>query len=290
MSLYRSFRDRFGTAGVLLGVIALILALGGTALAAKGALTGKQKKEVEKIAKKYAGKPGAPGATGAPGPQGAPGPKGETGAKGDKGDKGDTGNAGTPGTPGAAGKSVTLASEPEGLNCGSGTGGGVKVEVEGNAASKKYVCNGSPWTAGGMLPPGQSETGTWAVNFTTNKTVSPAVVSSISFPIPVDSTGSEAFVFTEAEVEEEEFGASGCTGTWRLPESTKPGVLCVFTYNEFGSEHVTGNRITIKPISGFPEGFGPTGVAIGVGTVSVEGGEQTLLSFDGTWAVTAPEP
>ena len=100
MSLYQRFQDRFGTAGVVLGVIALILALSGTALAAKGALTSKQKKEVEKIAKKYAGKPGAPGATG---PQGAPGPKGDTGPKGGTGAEGEEGPEGPEGSPWTAG-------------------------------------------------------------------------------------------------------------------------------------------------------------------------------------------
>src|SRR6185295_17935744 len=46
MSLYHRFKDRFGTAGVVLGVIAMILAVGGSAIAASG-LNGKQKKEVK---------------------------------------------------------------------------------------------------------------------------------------------------------------------------------------------------------------------------------------------------
>jgi hypothetical protein len=100
MSLYQRFHDRFGTAGVILGIIALILALGGTALAASGKLTSKQKKEVEKIAKKYAGKPGAPGAPGAVGPQGPGGPKGDTGAQGPQGEEGPQGPQGEPWTAG----------------------------------------------------------------------------------------------------------------------------------------------------------------------------------------------
>jgi len=99
MSLYQRFHNRFGSAGVILGVIALILALGGTALAAKGALTSKQKKEVKKIAQKYAGKDGAPGAQGPAGPAGPAGPRGEVGPKGNTGEKGDTGEEGPEGSP-----------------------------------------------------------------------------------------------------------------------------------------------------------------------------------------------
>src|SRR3954447_11133856 len=91
--MYRRFHDRFGTAGLLIGVIALIAALGGTALAA-GGLTGKQKKEVTKIAKKFAGKAGA---TGPAGPAGPAGPKGATGEQGPQGERGSQGEAGEAG-------------------------------------------------------------------------------------------------------------------------------------------------------------------------------------------------
>src|SRR3954469_5627200 len=157
MSLYRRFNDRFGTAGVVLGVIALILALGGTALAAKGALTGKQKKEVEKIAKKYAGKPGAPGAQGPAGPQGPAGANGKDGAKGDKGDSGTNGTNGTEGTDG---KSIEVLAGA----AGCGTAGGSTVQVEGEPATAKEVCNGEEGPAGPTettLPPGKTETGVW---------------------------------------------------------------------------------------------------------------------------------
>ena len=52
--MYRRFHQRFGAAGLIVSILALILALTGAAFAASG-LTGKQKKEVTKIAKQYAG-------------------------------------------------------------------------------------------------------------------------------------------------------------------------------------------------------------------------------------------
>lgn len=89
--MYRRFHERFGTAGVVIAVIALIVALGGTALA-KGLFTKAQEKKIAAIAKKFAGKPGATGPQGPQGPQGSPG---ATGAKGDKGDTGLPGKDGT---------------------------------------------------------------------------------------------------------------------------------------------------------------------------------------------------
>lgn len=85
---FRAKREPFGKAGLTVAVVALVFAMIGGAYAA-GTLTGKQKKEVEKIAKKFAGKngsagqPGSPGKDGSPGAAGQPGPPGpSTGAAG----------------------------------------------------------------------------------------------------------------------------------------------------------------------------------------------------------------
>jgi hypothetical protein len=87
-----SMRERFGTAGLIVAIFALVVALSGGAYAASGGgLTGKQKKEVEKIAKKFAGKPGPAGANGTNGANGANGTNGAAGPQGPKGDPGLTG-------------------------------------------------------------------------------------------------------------------------------------------------------------------------------------------------------
>ncbi len=126
-------------------------------MAASGALSGKQKKEVEKIAKKFAGKAGPQG------PAGGAGAKGDPGLEGDQGPEGKQGKDGKAGKDGESGKSVVVGSELTGTaNC-SGQGGAT-VEKEGTPASKQFVCNGkegSPWTAGGTLPPGATEVGNW---------------------------------------------------------------------------------------------------------------------------------
>jgi len=99
--MYRRFHDRFGTAGVVIGVVALVMAMVTGAYAAGGGLTSKQKKEVKKIAKQFAGAPGARG------PEGPQGQKGEPGAKGDQGPKGDQGITGKEGPEGPAGPTET---------------------------------------------------------------------------------------------------------------------------------------------------------------------------------------
>jgi len=85
---------RFGTPGLVLGIIACIIALSGTAIAALPGLNGKQKKEVKKIAKQFA----------KPGPQGAQGPAGAQGAAGAAGKDGASGAPGSPGQPGEPGE------------------------------------------------------------------------------------------------------------------------------------------------------------------------------------------
>jgi hypothetical protein len=82
-----ALHKRLGTAGFVLAIAALVLAMTGAAFAAAG-LTAKQKKEVTRIAKKFAGKPGPKGETGATGATGKEGPQGRQGIQGEPGTKG----------------------------------------------------------------------------------------------------------------------------------------------------------------------------------------------------------
>jgi hypothetical protein len=95
----RALREPLGTAGLIVAIVALAAALAGGAYAASGALTGKQKKEVEKIARKVGGKAGlvrvegtpTPGAAGAAGREGTAGKEGVAGKEGARGEVGETG-------------------------------------------------------------------------------------------------------------------------------------------------------------------------------------------------------
>lgn len=157
----RAIREPFGTAGLVVACVALVLALTGAAFAAAG-LTGKQKKEVTKIAKKYAGKPGAPGAAGPAGPQGPAGAAGKDGANGTNGTDGADGKEGKEGKEGEEGEEGEEGKEgPEG----------------------KQGPEGSAWTAGGTLPAGAQLTGIWSAHADAAEVVDVP----ISFPIKLAS-------------------------------------------------------------------------------------------------------
>src|ERR1051325_5034767 len=104
----------FGRAGLILGTLALIAALVGTAIAS-GGLTKQQEKRVKQlatpIAKQYAGKPGATGPAGPQGNPGVQGPAGSAGKDGVTGATGETGPTGPSGKIGPTGPQGPLQSE-----------------------------------------------------------------------------------------------------------------------------------------------------------------------------------
>jgi hypothetical protein len=299
-----AFHDRFGTAGVVIAVIALVAALSGTALAAKGALTGKQKKEVEKIAKKFAGKNGE---NGAPGEKGAPGTNGKDGTPGTPGESvtlaaaGSCPNEGTKvtvgttseeicngtnGTPGEDGHSPEVVTEFDSTDAECEHNGGIEYEVEG--AGSSVVCNGregSPWTAGGTLPGGATETGVWAFNAGMDENEHEVFVPvSFSIPLGVD------FLFN-AHVH---FGVAGEGGAFSengaCPSETParpeaaPGELCVYQF-EVGLEFA--EFLSINKLQPFNKGANSSGALM---KIVVTGGESPppnwVASGAGSFAVT----
>jgi hypothetical protein len=194
-------QSKFGTAGLVVAIVALVVAFTGAAFAATG-LNSKQKKEVTKIAKKYAGKQGPAGAAGPQGPagpQGAVGPKGDKGEKGEKGEKGDKGLKGEPGEEG-----------PE----------------------------GSPWTAGGTLPSGETETGAWgAANIPSIVSLSFNIpLAEAPEGIHYVTEGGEEKVF-EAGFKLKP--ATICTGEAEDP-TAPPGHICIYARSEFEFEPLAG--------------------------------------------------
>lgn len=255
--MFSTFKARFGAPGVV-AVIALVLAMVGGAYAAGGALSGKQKKEVEKIAKKIS-------KAGPQGPEGKQGPKGDTGAVGAVGAKGDKGDKGEKGDTGAAGKSVKVTPIQVGDPGECEESGGAMVTPEGGDGVE--VCNGeegaegSPWTAGGVLPSGKSEEGTWGASAGAEEfTPDP-----ISFNIPLAATiaGANTHIAPNAS----------CPGTVAEPKAAA-GHFCLYVAENVGA------TIAIGPASG------GTGVGKAGGIVAVEGTSGSYAF--GTWAVTAP--
>jgi Collagen triple helix repeat (20 copies) len=108
--MFSRIHSKFGTAGLVVAIVALVVALTGAAFA--GGLNRETKKEIQKQSKKFSkkfsktfsqkfAKPGPAGPQGPAGLPGAAGAKGDTGDKGDQGDPGTNGTNGTNGEDGA---------------------------------------------------------------------------------------------------------------------------------------------------------------------------------------------
>jgi hypothetical protein len=121
----RSITQPYCKAGLTVAILALVLATTGAAFAA-AALNSKQKKEVTKIAKKFAGKTGPQGPQGLPGPAGAPGAKGAPGEPGEQGEPGKEGKEGKEGSPWTAGGTLPSEATETGL-WGVGPGGETEI-------------------------------------------------------------------------------------------------------------------------------------------------------------------
>jgi Collagen triple helix repeat (20 copies) len=252
-------RNRFGIPGVI-SVIALVFAMLGGAYAASNDSGGGKATASAKAKRGPRGPKGATGPAGPTGPTGPAGANGKDGASGPQGPAGPTGPAGPAGTAGAAGaagkdgKSVLANEIPSGeATCDKQ--GGAEYEVE-DSGEPTLICNGkegSPWTAGGTLPPGAVETGTWSASgefhqFVAEYKVGPlgeeefekkditigggSMSAPISFPIPLASFIKFDHVFygegTNTEGTETEF-TQHCPGPSAFrPEVATAGDLCVY--------------------------------------------------------------
>jgi hypothetical protein len=265
--MFSTLRTRFGIPGVI-SVIALVFAMFGGAYAASNSSNGGKATASAKAKK------GPRGPKGATGPAGPVGPQGPAGAQGAKGDAGANGSAGSPGTTGSPGKSVVTASESPGIHCDEG---GASVEVEGTPVSKKYVCNGeegpagSPWTLGGTLPVGSTETGTWAIS-SKPVGVQEGNVSSISFPIQL------AAGLDESHVHYVTSPGGACTGSALNPTATS-GNLCVYEGRVQNIAVRPGEEIATPDFSAL--GAGASGAILNFGPA-----EFANAFGMGSWAVT----
>jgi hypothetical protein len=283
--MFSTLRTRFGIPGVI-SVIALVFAMFGGAYAASNSASGGGKATASAKAKK--GPRGPKGATGPAGPQGPAGPTGSAGPKGD---------VGAAGSNGASVTSTESANAIEGHCTGtgnSGKGGSKFVSASGTT----YACNGkegpqgepgeegSPWTAGGKLPEGATETGNYFVGSETGKgPIGEAFASAaISFPIPLsepilDPDHVIYLKLAEAVGEHCENTERPGTASSVNPEAD-PGYLCVYEglKQDMTFEEISGAE-------GQPANVSGTNIAF---ETDYEG-EPPLPGYtQGTWAVTAP--
>jgi hypothetical protein len=161
------------------------------------------------------------------------GPKGEPGARGPAGPQGPAGPAGSRGADGAAG--------PRGAE-------------------------GSPWTAGGTLPSGKSESGTWVAGVL-DKEVEPGKGeggAGISFGIRLALPPAIHLIAKEKEGAEH---AAECPGSVGVPLAAK-GNLCIYT--------AENQALTL----------GETFSLVSGALLKFKGAPNSTAA--GTWAVTAP--
>jgi hypothetical protein len=276
--MLKKVRKRFTYAN-LAATLALVFAMSGGAYAANHYLISSTKQISPKVLKALKGASGAKGANGVNGIPGPTGPAGSAGPGGPQGSQGPQGPAG------GSGQSVTSTALAKG-SAGCKEGGSEFTSASG----KTTACNGkegatgkegSPWTAGGTLPKGSTETGAWVIESTATKKEE-FRATAISFSIPL-----------EKEPPNFAFGGAGkptpehCSGNVEKP-GAESGYLCIFESEPTGFlELVHKGGLTFALATG-PHGTtnpGTTGSELIFTTNEPKtAGEE--VSAEGTFAVT----
>jgi hypothetical protein len=246
--------DKLGTAGFVISIVALVVALTGGAYAATKGLSPQVKKQITKESKKFSKKFSKQFAV--PGPQGA---KGDTGAAGANGTNGTNGTSGTNGATGEAGAcsgenpECTLPSGATLIGAWSASGG----EEDTALAPISFNLRVSP--APTALFPSK------VAGFTLAKTLEDGGLSSEWFG-PKPNLSSIEDVEEDAAAYEE-----ACPGEVDNP-SAAGGFLCIYVGQLSGSAEIPTSE---------SEGANEYGIVLG-GRMGVGGG-----SVRGSWAVTA---
>ena len=259
--------------------VALVFTMSGGAYAAGKYLITSTKQVSPKVLKSLKG---ANGKNGVAGPMGATGPQGPAGATGAKGETGPAG------VPGANGVGVTSAEVAKSSTTCNKQGGSEFTSASG----KVTACNGkegSPWTAGGSLPSGKTETGVWTFGPLLASVTGGGLYVPISFNIPlaspldaghvhyINEAGQEVTEINEAG-EEVTVASAECLGTVEAP-TAQPGNLCVYTA-EAGK--VVASSEKLRQLGAFSPGASTSGATL-LFLGSSAGG---VLVGRGTWAVT----
>ncbi len=311
--MFSKLQNQFGSAGLVLSVVAIVLALGGGAYAANNSATASKAKA------------GPRGKTGKTGPQGPAGAAGATGAAGPAGSTGPAGAKGSPGAPGPQGPEGNIkATLPSGsTETGTfsqyftgqrfnGAGQPIVATEQGEIPISFPIPLASELNSAHVhyVPPTPNATGTGDLT-SGSTTVENLTVATGEFEkdqeisgegIPAGTTiaacspecggqghnvtslelSAEA-TSTEAEVELTAAPAAACTGTAAEPKALK-GNLCMYA-GLVSNAHNDLNPLVFRKPAALELGAAKTGAVFIL--------DYTPASFQdeagvwGTWAVTA---
>jgi hypothetical protein len=265
-------RTHFGTAGLVVAIVALIAALGGGAYAATNSDTSGKATASAKAKQGPRGKTGKTGKTGPTGPAGPAGLAGPQGAAGANGKDGANGAAGSNGATGATG--------PTGKQGNAG--------LPGEAGP-----TGPTGTFGGItLPAGVTETGYWSFSTGGTNTIEegdgdPVTIGSsdayASFSFP-DRVAAAVSMFVRYQTTDPEFATTCGTGTGgaggkAISPKAPPNTLCIW---QFTASMANATFASVCPtIACEASGFNDMGGTLKF-TLPGEGPAQG----SGSWAVT----
>ncbi len=222
-----------------------------------------------------AGPKGATGAAGPSGPGGPAGPAGATGPGGPQGPAGSNGEKGSQGEKGENGKNGTSIASTE-FSGEKGTCKEGGSELKSGLGVSSYVCNGKPWTDGGTLPEGKTETGAWSDDLGPAGEGTAWVPISLPIPLKAALEATQVHFFGE---EEEGPAGSGCAGGTAEKPTAEPGNLCVYS-GKIEDREGAGFIGIYNAGPGTKEGAATAGAFLRFGE---------FIAGHGTWAVTEKE-
>ncbi len=251
--IFSSIRRHLSYANVV-ATMALVFAMGGSAVAAKHYLIVSTSQISPGVLKKLAGKPGTTG------------PAGQQGVAGAAGTPGSPGKEGLPGEPGPRGKEGPRGEE--GKEGPAGAQGPLGAPGREGSPGKEGPAGPSALSS---LPSGDSESGDYGMQVP-NSGSGGELDEAVTFPIPLAAEiAASNVIYTPIETP-----VTHCSG----PGQAAPGYLCIYSSHNTGV--ITPPAVLNSEVSAMQEGTGRVGF-------NLDWAVTAANAFDiGTYTVTAP--